>query len=186
MRIIGGQARGRRIHTLKGMRLRPTADRVKEALFNILPPDFPGARVLDLFAGSGSLSLEALSRGAASVVLVESSRDAARLIDRNLKNLEFSDRAEIWVQPVNAALRQLRARRMKFDLVFLDPPYDEGWVGKVLASIDEGRVLRTAGVVIAEHSRREPVAGRYGSLALGDQRAYGDTRLSFFEIATEG
>jgi 16S rRNA (guanine966-N2)-methyltransferase len=182
MRIIGGQARGRRIATLKGMRLRPTADRVKEALFSILTPDLEGARVLDLFAGSGNLSLEALSRGAASALLVDSSREAGQLIERNLADLGFLDRSTVWVKPVSSALRQLGGRRVKYDMVFVDPPYDEGWLKKVLLSIDERRVLEERGIVVAEHSRREEVADRYGSLAIKHQRAYGDTRLSFFEV----
>lgn len=185
MRIIGGQARGRRIGTLRGMRLRPTADRVKEALFNILPRDFTGARILDVFAGSGSLSIEALSRGAASVLLVDSSREAARLIERNLTQLGFLDRSKIWTKPVGSALHQLGARGAKFDVIFIDPPYDEGWLGKVLAAIDAGKVAAERGIVVAEHSRRERVASCYGVLALVDQRSYGDTRLSFFECTED-
>ena len=186
MRIIGGEVRGRRIGTLKGIRLRPTSDRVKESLFNILPRDLAGARVLDLFAGSGNLSIEALSRGAASVLLVDSSRDAARLIERNLAEVGFMDRARIWAKPVNAALRQLGARNLKHDVIFMDPPYDRGWLEKVLASIDKEEVVEVGGIVVAEHSRRERVAECYGSLTLKDQRAYGDTLLSFFELRPRG
>lgn len=185
MRIIGGQARGRRIGTLRGMRLRPTADRVKEALFNILSRDLTGARVLDLFAGSGSLSIEALSRGAASVLLVDSSREAAGLIERNLAQLGFLDRSRIWTKPAGSALRRLSAQDSNFDLIFIDPPYDAGWLGKVLASIDAGKVAAEGGIVVAEHSRREQVAPRYGALALVDQRSYGDTCLSFFEYTQD-
>jgi len=182
MRIIAGVARGRRISTLKGMGLRPTADRVKEALFNILPLDLEGVRVLDLFAGSGNLSVEALSRGAGSVLLVDSSRQAAQLIKKNLTELGFLDRSSIWVKSVNAAVRQLGDQHLKYDVIFMDPPYDEGWVENVLVSIDEGEVAAATGLVVAEHSRRESVAEHYGSLALKDQRRYGDTCLSFFEV----
>lgn len=181
MRIIAGVARGRRINTLNGMGLRPTADRVKEALFNILSLDLEGARILDLFAGSGNLSLEALSRGVASALLVDSSRPAAELIERNLKALGFLDRSSIWVKPVFSALRQLSGEHRKYDIIFMDPPYDGGWVGRVLAAIDAAQLVAANGVVVAEHSRREAVAANYGSLGLKDQRRYGDTRLSFFE-----
>ena len=182
MRIISGVARGKRISTLNGMGLRPTGDRVKEALFNILSLDPEGARVLDLFAGSGNLSLEALSRGATSVLLVDSSRPAAEVMQKNLKALEFLDRASILVRPVLTALRYLGGQHLKYDVIFMDPPYDRGWVGRVLAAIDLWQLVEADGVVVAEHSRREAVADNYGSLALKDQRRYGDTRLSFFEI----
>jgi len=180
MRIISGTARGRRVKSLKGTGIRPTADRVKEAMFNILSLDPEGARVLDLFAGSGNLSLEALSRGAASVLLVESSRSAAELIQQNLTALGFLDRSSIWVKPVLSALRQLASQQLKYHVILMDPPYEGAWVGRVLAAIDEGKLLAANGVVVAEHSRREAVAETYGSLALKDQRRYGDTHLSFF------
>lgn len=161
--------------------MRPTADRVKEALFNILPVDLTGACILDLFAGSGNLSIEALSRGAASVLLVDSSRAAVGLMERNLAHVGFLDRSHIWMKPVGAALKRLGGKGATYDVVFMDPPYDEGWIEKVLASIDKERVVEVGGIVVVEHSRREAVARRYGSLALEDQRTYGDTRLSFFE-----
>ena len=110
MRIIGGSARGRRIAAPKGSAIRPTADRVREALFNILPRDLAGMRVLDLFAGSGSLSLEALSRGAESALLVDESAAAAKLIRRNVDALGFTDRARIWTHPVGKGVEPAGGR----------------------------------------------------------------------------
>ena len=180
MRIIGGTARGRRLKAPKGSAIRPTADRVREALFNILPRDLSGQRVLDLFAGSGSLSLEALSRGAASALLVDDSAEAAGLIRRNLETLGFADRARIWSQPVGKALSRLTAEGAAYDAIFLDPPYDHGWVEKALMMISRGRVLQAGGIAVAEHSMRERIEERYGELTRRDRRRYGDTVLSFF------
>ncbi len=186
MRIIGGTARGRRIKPPKGSAIRPTADRVREAMFNILPRDLTGQRVLDLFAGSGSLSLEALSRGAASVLLVDESEEAARLIRQNLKTLEFTDRAWIWMMPISKALRQLENEGKAYDAILLDPPYEDYWVEKALAMISKARILQKEGVAVAEHSVREGVGERCDALVRYDQRRYGDTVLSFFGFDNQG
>ena len=182
MRIIGGAARGRRIRAPRGSAIRPTADRVREALFDILPRDLAGVRVLDLFAGSGSLSLEALSRGAESALLVDESAEAARLMRRNVEALGFADRARVWPQPVGKALRRLSDEGAAYDAIFLDPPYDRGWVDKVLTMIGRNGTLRAEGVAVAEHSARERVGEQYGELVRRDLRRYGDTVLSFFEM----
>ena len=186
MRIIGGTARGRRIKAPRGSSIRPTADRVREALFNILPRDLSGQRVLDLFAGSGSLSLEALSRGAASALLVDESEEAVALIRGNLETLRFTDRARIWAKPVGKALQRLADEGAAYDTILLDPPYDDGWAEKALAMISQGRTLRAEGVAVAEHSVRERVGERYGALVRRDQRRYGDTVLSFFGLDNQG
>lgn len=186
MRIIAGSARGRRIAAPKGSAIRPTADRVREALFNILPRDLAGMQVLDLFAGSGSLSLEALSRGAESALLVDESEAAAKLIRRNVDALGFADRARIWKHPVGKALSRLADEGAAYDAIFLDPPYDGGWVGKTLAAVARAGTLQAEGVAVAEHSPRERVEEQYGALACRDRRQYGDTVLSFFGIDSQG
>jgi 16S rRNA (guanine966-N2)-methyltransferase len=183
MRVIGGKAKGRRLAVPKGGTVRPTADRIKEALFNILPRDFSKMRVLELFAGTGSLSIEALSRGAESALLVEASESSARVIRQNLQRLEFKDRAQVWTMPVWRALRSLAKQAESFDLIFLDPPYDKTLVGNSLELIARCVRLNPGGVVVAEHSVREVVQSSYGSLSLNDQRRYGDTLLSFFKRA---
>ncbi|HEY2987216.1 MAG TPA: 16S rRNA (guanine(966)-N(2))-methyltransferase RsmD [Candidatus Binatia bacterium] len=185
MRVISGQAKGRRLKTPKGRELRPTADRVKEALFNILPHDLSGRRVLDLYAGTGSLSLEALSRGAEAAVLVEISRDATQAIEENLRALEFTARSRVVAGPVFRSIRTLGRAGERFDLILLDPPYDKELVGETLKAIAAEGLLAESGVVVAEHSVREKVAERYGALVLTDQRRYGDTQLSFFTVSKE-
>jgi 16S rRNA (guanine966-N2)-methyltransferase len=180
MRVIGGTARGRRLKAPKGRALRPTSDRVKEALFNILPHDLAGMKVLDLFAGTGNLTIEALSRGATEAILIDSSSESAKAISANLRRLDLADLAKVWIMPVSRALRLLARRGETFDMIFLDPPYERGWVEAALKIIAEGALLRPSGVVIAEHSVREKVAETYGILALKDQRRYGSTLISFF------
>jgi len=180
MRVIAGHSKGRRIKVPKGREIRPTASRVKEALFNILPHDLTGIRVLDLFAGTGSLSLEALSRGAQEAVLVDVSYKAAAAIRDNLAALDFSRRSKVWTLPALPAIRRLARAGESFELIFLDPPYQKGWVGRVLEAVAEGEILGDAGTLVAEHSVRDPVGESYGSLRLRDQRRYGDTLLSFF------
>ncbi|MDP6559763.1 MAG: 16S rRNA (guanine(966)-N(2))-methyltransferase RsmD [Candidatus Binatia bacterium] len=184
MRVIGGTAKGHRLRTLRGQRLRPTADRVKESLFNILPRDLSGLRVLDLFAGSGSLSAEALSRGAGEAVLIDHSPRAGKAIESNLRALGFSRRSRIKVFPVPRAIRYLSSRNEKFDLVFVDPPYEKGWVQRILKLIGDGGLLQNSGTLVVEHSGKEQVQEGCGPLRLRDQRRYGGTCLSFYGMGS--
>jgi 16S rRNA (guanine(966)-N(2))-methyltransferase RsmD len=180
MRVIAGQARGRRLRAPKGRELRPTADRVKEALFNILPHDLTGRRVLDLFAGTGNLGLEALSRGAASAVLVDIARPATAVIEENVRTLGYGASARVLTTPVFKAVRSLARSGERFDLILLDPPYERGLAGEALKEIAKEGVLAEDGVVVAEHSVRDRLEEKYGALALTDRRHYGDTALSFY------
>jgi 16S rRNA (guanine966-N2)-methyltransferase len=180
MRVIGGSIRGRRLKVPRGETLRPTAGRVKEALFNILPHDLSGIKVLDLFAGTGNLTIEALSRGAAEAVLVDSSPESGKVIQENLRRLHLTHQTKVWISPAARALRLLARRGETFDMIFLDPPYEYRWVDTTLKIIARGGLLRKSGVLIAEHSIRETVEPHYDSLALDDQRRYGSTLLSFF------
>ena len=180
MRVIGGAAKGRRLVAPKGQTVRPTADRVKESLFNILSRNFSGMKVLDLFAGTGNLSIEALSRGADHAVLVDSSERSAAAIRENLRRLGFNERTEVWVMPVAQSLRSLARRNATFDYIFLDPPYDQELAGRTLEIIAQCNLLRDSGTLVVEHSARETVKPLYGSLQLHDQRRYGDTLLSFY------
>ena len=147
MRVISGTARGRRLKELEGMETRPTTDRVKEAVFNIIQFDIEGRRILDLFAGTGQLGIEALSRGAAMAVFVEQRRDAATLIRDNLKVTDFTDRGRV----INGeAMSFLASCREKFDVVFVDPPYAANlWEG-TLAAISRFDILANHGIIVCE------------------------------------
>ena len=183
MRVISGKAKGRRLIAPKGGAIRPTADRIKESLFNILPRDFSGMKILELFAGTGNISIEALSRGAESALLVDASERSARIIRENLRRLELTDRAQMWVMPVRRALNAVGRQGQKFDVIFLDPPYDQKLVGRSLELITSVDPVYPTGVVVAEHSVRETLKSSYRFLSLNDQRRYGDTLLSFFRHA---
>ena len=161
MRIIGGSARGRRLKAPKGRALRPTAARVKEALFNILPHDLSGVKVLDLFAGTGNVTVEALSRGAAEAILIDASAQSAKTIRENLRRLDLADRAKVWTAPVSRALRLLARQQETFDIIFLDPPYDQRLVETTIQMVVRGGLLKQTGTLIAEHSIREEIAPRY-------------------------
>ncbi|HKA86659.1 MAG TPA: 16S rRNA (guanine(966)-N(2))-methyltransferase RsmD [Haliangiales bacterium] len=175
MRIIGGSLGGRRLRAPRGLATRPTGDRVREAIFNILGPPPDGARILDLFAGAGGLGLEALSRGAAEATFVDASAPACRAIDANARELGLAGRVRVIRGDVHRVLARLDER---FDWVFLDPPYAGDDLARALGA------LPPASVVIAEHDRRRPPAtnlsGRSGGLALSDRRRYGDTEVSFY------
>jgi 16S rRNA (guanine(966)-N(2))-methyltransferase RsmD len=170
LRIVAGSFKGRRLVAPPGSATRPTSDRVREALFSVLGPSVPGARVLDLFAGSGALGLEALSRGAATAVFVDRSQRAIAAIRTNLEALGVD--ADVHRMEAHAALRAALARREAYDLVFLDPPYRHAaGLGRKLSETLLP-VLAPAARVVTESDRRDPLAL---DLPLSDERCYGDT-----------
>ena len=181
MRVIGGNAKGRRLKVPNGRALRPTSARVKEAMFNILPHDLSGLKALDLFAGTGNMTIEALSRGAEAAILVDASGEASRAIRENLSRLSIANRCRLLNMPVQRALRHLERQHETFDLIFIDPPYGQNLVERTLTIIAQTSILRASGIAVAEHSVRDQVSDRYGDLALCDRRRYGDTLLSFFK-----
>lgn len=182
MRIVSGSARGKRLATFSGTAVRPTPDRVREALFSILysrlgPLD--GKVVLDLFAGSGALSLEALSRGARRAVLVDQGADAARLVPANLKTCDLQERGSFIRADVLQALPRMRGDG-PFDLIFLDPPYGQGLVPQVVAAIDDLDLLADGGLVCAESDCKDEVPDVVGGLQRIGMRHYGTTAIHLF------
>lgn len=179
MRIIGGEARGRVVPLPAGSAIRPTADRVKESLFNILHT-VEGCSFLDLFAGSGSVGLEALSRGAGFAAFVEKDLHLARLLEGNVARFGFTLRATVIAQDAEKGLGALVRKGHRFDIIFADPPYDRGLVGETLLWPGIRKALAENGSVILQHSAREmPVDLQEQSWVMADQRRYGDTVLSF-------
>lgn len=179
MRVIGGSARGRRLATVPGRGTRPTSDRVRESLFDILGARPVDADVLDLFAGTGALGIEALSRGARRAVLVESARRAAEVARRNLEACGFQDRAELLVQRDRHALPFLARRGNRFDLVFLDPPYARGLSGRALEALGRLRLVAPGGLVVLETLRGEEEPGPVPNLSLHRKVEIGATALWF-------
>jgi len=160
MRIIAGQAHGQRLKAPRGLRTRPTSARARESIFSRLAVriDFTGVRVLDIFAGSGSLGIESLSRGAAQVTFVDSSRDAVDAIRGNLAHLELVDRSRIIVCDVRRALSDLGRDHETFDLVFVDAPFKNDMSAQVLAMLAELNLVAPGGWVVVEQSKRAPAA----------------------------
>ena len=158
MRIITGKARGTRLLTLAGEATRPTAERVKEAVFSMLRFDLPDARVLDLFAGSGQLALEALSQGAESAVLCDASKEAVGIIRANAEKTRLSEACEILCMDAGTALARMRGRR-SFDLVFLDPPYALGLLPKLLPCLLEYGLLSPRAKLVCETAEEADVFG---------------------------
>lgn len=165
--------------------MRPTADRVKESLFNILAGltgGFAGARILDIFAGTGNLGIEALSRGGALAVFIDNHRDSALLVTRNLQLTGLGDHGVVVEKEAIQALRFLEKREAPFQVVFLDPPYRQGLAEKVLEYLSTSGLINEGSLVVAEFSARETLPTALGGLREFDRRIYGDTAIAFFRL----
>jgi len=181
LRIIAGQFRGRKLQSLPGNDVRPTADKVKGALFNMIGPYFEGGKGLDLFAGTGSLGIEALSRGMEQVVFVDRHRLAIRLIQSNLRTLGLERQAEVYHLDAQSALRRFVQEGRQFDVVFLDPPYHLEAAPLVwLQEAGEEQLLAPEAVVVLEHDARVAVPEEVGTLKQVKQRRYGHTMLTIY------
>ena len=179
MRIISGTSKGKRLATPKGHALRPTSDRVKESIFNILGEVVEGKVVLDLFAGTGNLGIEALSRGAKRVLFVERRREATRLIKNNLFQCGMVMVSEIIPKDVIRAIGILHQRGETFDLILMDPPYEKGLIKKTLWKLQSHRIYHDDSLLVIEHDRREPLPTDLDGWNLIRQRKIGDTLISF-------
>jgi 16S rRNA (guanine966-N2)-methyltransferase len=185
MRIIAGQYRRRTLRSLPGLEIRPTADRLRETLFNVLCAGNPAALAestwFDLYAGTGAVGIEALSRGARMVHFVESSKAAAEVIAGNLKSLGIASGFQIVRVEVGRALRQLEALGSVADFVFFDPPYSmQDEYAKTLTALAESKLLRERSVVIAEHEKRFDPGAAFGELRRHRKLVQGDAALSFY------
>ena len=181
MRVITGAARGRRLLTLEGDDVRPTTDKVKESVFNIIQFDVEGCRFLDLFAGSGQIGIEAASRGAAEVTFVDSGKRSIDVVKKNLSSTGLEERATVIHSD---ALSFLSRSRGPFDIAFLDPPYSTGLLQSALERLSA--VMSEGGIVICESPSNEALEGRYGSLFLEKEYSYGRLKLSKFIFREEG
>lgn len=178
MRIISGKFKGRRLASFSADHIRPTTDRVKESLFNIIAMDLPDAKVLDLFSGTGNLGIEALSRGAASVTLVESNKKSLSIIRENLKLLEISDQVEVVGRDVFSFLKEFDGDA--FDIILIDPPFTKSIGHDVMLALSESQALNARGLVAIETAKKERIETKYGNLIGQTQRNYGDKILSLF------
>ena len=180
MRIIGGEYRSRSIQKPKDAEIRPTQDRVREAIFNILG-DVNGKAVLDLFAGSGAFGLEALSRGASHATFVENSSRCLKAIEENVESLNIPDsRYEIVRGSVLAVLSRLEKEGNKYDIIFLDPPYHKDMAKNCLINIDYYDILAEFGLAVAEHSKKDSLESGFDTIELLTERKYGDTLITIY------
>ncbi len=180
-RIIAGRSRGRRLKAPKGREVRPTGARVRQTLFDVLAPRLAGCRFLDAFAGSGAVGLEALSRGAARSVLVETSGTAVRAIQENARALGNAvGELRVFRQDARVALPALAEHGERFDVIYLDPPYDADLYEPVIAQADGEGLLAEGGVLVAEHFHKRALPERIGRLFRTREIRIGDHRLSFY------
>lgn len=183
MRVVGGEQKGHTLRAPRGMETRPTSDKVREALFAILTGRFEGEPVLDLFAGTGALGIEALSRGASEATFVERRREACQVIRQNLAHTKLAHRAHVHCLPIARALPALEGA---FELILLDPPYALPGLHDIMAMVGGAGVLRDQSVVVLEHTPRFAVFEQYGRLELQRQKVYGDTAISLFVVRSGG
>lgn len=184
MRVISGTARGTGLFSPQGTTTRPTSDFVKENLFNIIQADLGGINFLDLFAGSGAIGIEALSRGASFATFVDISQKSIDLIRRNLAKVRLEQRANVIKGDAGAAIKKIAAGGQKFGIIFLDPPYFEGLVEKTLASIVTENILATDGYIVLEMSKTETATNAAG-LEILKEKEYSGTRLIFYGLSDD-
>ena len=177
MRVITGKARGVQLKTPEGMLTRPTADRVKEALFSIINFDLPGAAVLDLFGGTGQLGIEALSRGANSAVFVDQREDACKIIRENLRRTKLETQGRVIRSDY---LDYLRRSREKFDIILLDPPYAEVFLENALKCITEIDILKSDGIIVAERPVEKELPFEFEGFTRSKDYKYGKTLLTIY------
>jgi 16S rRNA (guanine966-N2)-methyltransferase len=183
MRIISGTARGTRLVSLGSADIRPTLDRVKESFFNQVGPGLEGLAFLDLFAGSGSMGIEALSRGAETVVFVEPNPEAQRIIMQNLEKCKMADDRWILLKSTAlAGLQTLKERGLDFDLVYADPPFADDLYEPTLLGLSPSGILRPDAMVVVEHFHKTDLQKNYDKLELYKDRRLGDSCLSFFRF----
>lgn len=190
MRVIAGKYRSRRLQSLRGTDIRPTSDRLRETLFNVLCAGNPEALAattwVDLFAGTGAVGIEALSRGAGEVTFVEASPKAAELITKNLQSLTVKDGFQVLKMDVMAGLRRLEALHMMANFVFLDPPYRmPDAYERTLAALGRSGIVQPSSLVIAEHDRKFDPGEQLGSLRRSRKLEQGDAALSFYKKRAE-
>ena len=195
LRIIGGEFRGKRLSSFRGVDLRPTTDRIRESIFDILSHQLPGSIVLDLFAGTGALGLEALSRGATFGVFVDQNKKALSVIERNIRSLDIGTQTKMIRWNIGNNLNFIRrvqressrlspgdsdeADRWIFSLVFIDPPYNRQLVGQTLRHLHSSGSLAKGAVVVVEHSPSESIPEDAVGFTILDQREYGQAEISF-------
>lgn len=183
MRVVSGSARGRNLKAVPGTGTRPTTDKVKEALFSMIGPYFDGGTALDLFAGTGGLGIEALSRGMDHAVFVDLEYKSIEIVRANLKTTGFEDKAEVYKNDAERAIKALAKREIKFDLVFLDPPYRLKNGDKLMESMDLLDLLADEATVVLEYDSSFSYPASFGKFTEVRKAVYGETTLSIYRYS---
>lgn len=183
MRIISGTLRGRKLAAIQGAAIRPTSDRVREAIFNILSSAVRDACVLDLFAGTGAMGIEALSRGATRAVFVDGRKASFTVIRKNIEALGLQERSRVILWDIAKNLNCIGSAGSSIDLVFMDPPYHRNLIGPALFHLDHSHILVPGARIVVEHAAAEPMPERIAGYEVADQRKYGKTLVSFLNYA---
>lgn len=181
MRVISGAQKGVRLSKIKGSSIRPTSDRTKELIFNVISNHIKDSLVLDIFAGSGSLGIEALSRGAAKAIFVEINKHALRVLRNNLEKTGFTDRANILNDSADIAMKKLAMSALKFDLIFADPPYVKNLGVWTVKAVEKSNLLRKGGILLIEHSFKDGLEYSSDKILLKSCKRIGDSAVSFFQ-----
>ncbi|QNU65487.1 16S rRNA (guanine(966)-N(2))-methyltransferase RsmD [Ruminiclostridium herbifermentans] len=182
VRVISGSARGLKLAALEGMNTRPTTDRVKENLFNILAPYIEeDSKILDLFAGSGALGIEALSRGAKSAVFCDNNDKSIDIIKNNIKKARLIDKSEVFLGEAQLILKKLSHMGKKFDIIFLDPPYSKGIIPDILTELEKMGILENKIIIVAETDVEDLLPEETETLLVSRKQIYGNTKLTFYK-----
>ena len=185
LRIIAGHAKGKKIITPKGLEIRPTTDRVKEAIFNIISTHISDSIVLDLFAGTGNLGLEALSRGAKKAYFIDNSMSSMKIIVENINKISLVDSSIIKRTEALKALDEFASMGTKFDIIFLDPPYGKGLLIPCMKVIEDMQILAKDGIIVVEHNQSELIQWDYKYLKVFKEKKYGNVMISIYQWARE-
>lgn len=180
MRIIAGEAKGKRLKCRKGTDTRPTQDSIKESLFSIITPYITDSRFLDLFSGTGNIALEALSRGAKRAVMIEKDQEALKYIIKNINNLGYENRSRAYKNEVLRAIEILGRKGEKFDIIFMDPPYKDEVCERVMRAVSKAGLLADNGLIICEHHMYEDMSEEVGEFKKTDERKYGKKVVTFY------
>ncbi|MBB3906278.1 16S rRNA (guanine(966)-N(2))-methyltransferase RsmD [Anoxybacillus rupiensis] len=186
MRVISGKCKGRVLQAVPGMSTRPTTDKVKEAIFNMVGPYFSGGIGLDLFGGSGGLGIEALSRGLHSMIFVDHDAKAVQTIRKNVEACGLKEQSEIYRNDAERALKAIIKRQLRFHLIFLDPPYKKQKLQALISFIDEHSLLEKNGFIVAEHAHDIELPDRIGNLVRIKHEVYGITAVSIYAYTQKG
>jgi len=178
-RIIGGDLKGRKLYTARGNIIRPTGNRQREAIFNILSHRVREASVLDLFAGTGAFGIEALSRGARFAVFIDNNKTVLPILEKNIRSCRLEDKSKIFRWNIQGRMDFLQSAAFSFDLVFMDPPYNNNYVTTALNNLHLSCCLQTGADIVVEHASAEPIPDKETVFTRHDQRQYGKTLVSF-------